>query len=44
MKPWDPIINAGEMPVAPPIHVKDLPEDDLEALWWAHLLGALPRK
>ena len=42
MKPWDPIIlAAGAIPVAPPIHVLELPPDDLEANWWAHLLAAL---
>ena len=43
MNPWDPILHAvpgGDVPVAPPIRVQ-LWDDDLEALWWAHLLAAL---
>ena len=43
MKPWDPILRSipgGEVPVALPIQV-DLWADDLEALWWAHLLASL---
>jgi hypothetical protein len=41
MNPWEPILSSGTLPAAAPIHVLELPPDDLEAAWWAHLLAAL---